>query len=129
MILYSRPRWPRRDHCSRHAVAMREAPGKPEILSANFLEEQDRARDRLMLHARHSDLIVLGRPAQHLSQQLKWHGILAETQVISNGPHALTHHLARAASDLQADMLVVGGFGHSRLRERANPRRERTKPS
>jgi nucleotide-binding universal stress UspA family protein len=26
-------------------------------------------------------------------------------------------HLARAASELQADMLVVGGFGNSRLRE------------
>jgi nucleotide-binding universal stress UspA family protein len=39
--------------------------------------------------------------------------------VISSGPHALTYHLARAASELRADMLVVGGFGHSRLRERA----------
>jgi nucleotide-binding universal stress UspA family protein len=56
---------------------------------------------------------------EHLAERIKWHGISAQIQVISNGHHPLSYHLARAAADLRADLLVVGGFGHSRLRERA----------
>jgi nucleotide-binding universal stress UspA family protein len=184
--------------CSRHSVPMRETPEQPGTVSASFLEEQNRARDRLMQHARHNDLIVLGRashidylpstlmedllvgsgrpiliapdflpttltgtvvlgwketqesaravgaalpllekagkvillhiverePAvsdslKHHPRQLQWHGVAADIHVIAGGPHPLTYHLARAAAELRADLLVAGGFGHSRLRERA----------
>jgi nucleotide-binding universal stress UspA family protein len=184
--------------CSSHAVSMRLSPEKSKTVSASFLEERDHARDRLLMHSRHNDLVVLGRPShidylpsklmedlllscgrpiliapdfspmtvtgtvvvgwketaeaaralgaawplleradrvlllhivedepnipgslKHLVERIKWHGIDAQTEVISSSHHALSYHLARAAADLKADLLVVGGFGHSRLRERA----------
>lgn len=182
--------------CDRHRIPLRTAPDATAALSASFLEERSRAHDRLMIHARHDDLVVLGRSShadylpptlmedllvgcgrplllapdfapvsltgrivvgwketpeaaralgaawpllekakelillslldeaqgtprflEHLALQLRWHGIKAETRVVSGQPHALSHQLARAASDLKADLLVVGAFGHSRLRE------------
>jgi nucleotide-binding universal stress UspA family protein len=183
--------------CSRNSVSMRASPGKSNAVSASFVEEMDHARDRLLMHSRHSDLVVLGRPShidylpsklledllltcgrpiliapdfppvtltgtvvvgwketaeaaralgaawpllekahkvillhivedepsipeslKHLAERIKWHGITAQIVVISSGHHALSYHLARTAADLKADLLVVGGFGHSRLRER-----------
>lgn len=54
----------------------------------------------------------------HLAQQLKWHGITVEPLVIPNrSKEDLTGQLTRVVAELHADMLVVGGFGHSRLRE------------
>lgn len=182
--------------CNRHEVEVRETPEHALSVSSSFLEEQDDARDRLMFHARHSDLVVLGRPShidylpplliedilmecgrpiliapdyspktlsgtivvgwketpqcaralgtaypllekahkvillnlieggcgittslEHLAQRLKWHGISVETHSMASTARTLTYEVARAAADLQADLLVVGAFGHRRLRE------------
>jgi len=46
--------------CSRNSVSMRASPGKSNAVSASFVEEMDHARDRLLMHSRHSDLVVLG---------------------------------------------------------------------
>ncbi|HMK85882.1 MAG TPA: universal stress protein [Steroidobacteraceae bacterium] len=54
---------------------------------------------------------------KHLASQLRWDGIAAELLVIANRSKSLTFELAKAAAELHAEMLVVGGFGHSRLRE------------
>jgi nucleotide-binding universal stress UspA family protein len=53
---------------------------------------------------------------QHLINQLAWHGIAAESRVITGKASAATQ-LPIAAVDLHADLLVVGGFGHGPLRE------------
>jgi nucleotide-binding universal stress UspA family protein len=53
---------------------------------------------------------------QYLISQLAWHGIAAEPRVITGKASAATQ-LPIAAVDLQADLLVVGGFGHGPLRE------------
>ena len=183
--------------CERHEIAIREVPEQALSVSASFLEEQDHALDRLMLHARHSDLVVMGRPShvdympkfliedillgcgrplliapdyspetltgtivvgwketphcaralsaayplleqaqkvillnlieeggagipaslEHLAQRLKWHGMSVETQSLAIPAQTLTYEVSRAAADLHADLLVVGGFGHRRLRE------------
>lgn len=183
--------------CNRYDVEIRETPEHALSVSAGFLEEQDDARGRLIFHARHSDLVVLGRPChidylpsclmegilmecgrpiliapdyppktlsgtvvvgwketphcaralsaayplleqaqkvillnlieggcgigtslEHLAQRLKWHGISVETQSIAGTASTLTYEVSRAAADLHADLLVVGAFGHRRLRER-----------
>ena len=185
-----------RSFCTKHAIEFRTAPGLSKTISASYREEQSFVRERLMLHARHSDLVVLGRPSHvdymppalledllvgcgrplvisadfqpsavtgkivvgwketpesaralgaampllekarevvlldladqlretppylsHVAEQLAWHGIEAEVRVIAAGAEPLTYHLARAAADLHADLLVAGAFGHSRFRE------------
>jgi nucleotide-binding universal stress UspA family protein len=182
--------------CDREQIDIRVKPERTVSVSASFLEEAGYASDRLMLHARHSDLLVLGRPShidylpscligdilmscgrpiliapdyspktllgtvvvgwketpqsaralgaacplleqaekvvllniveggsgipvslEHLAQRLKWHGVSVETHSIASAAHTLTHEVGRAAADLRADLLVVGAFGHRRLRE------------
>ncbi len=182
--------------CHRHEIDIRETPERALAVSASFLEENSDARDRLMFHARHSDLVVLGRPShldylpslliedllmgcgrpiliapdyspktmtgtmvvgwketahcaralsaaypllekaekvillnmiegeagmpqslEHLARRLKWHGISAETRSLASASRPLAQKLSSAAIDLHADLLVVGGYGHRRLRE------------
>jgi len=186
--------------CREHRIDRRESPEACDTVSARWLEDKDGTGDQLVSHARHSDLIVMGRPRHvdympmmlledllvgcgrpiiiapesppkaltgtilvgwketpesaralgaaypllekakqvvllniaeegsanasdhkslaHLAQQLRWHGIAAEPRLI---PHRSKEELARqlrgVAAELNADLLVVGGFGHSRLRE------------
>ena len=49
--------------CERQQVDIRVIPERAVRVSASFFEEQGYASDRLMLHARHSDLVVVGRPS------------------------------------------------------------------
>jgi nucleotide-binding universal stress UspA family protein len=183
--------------CTKHCVDICEVPVASDAVSASWLEEKDGAAGSLVLHARHSDLVVLGRPHHvdymptmliedlltgcgrpiviapetppnsmtgtivvgwketpesaralgaaypllekakhvvllhiaeedsgsqkflaHLARQLKWHGISVEPRVIPNhSKENLSAQLTRVATELHADLLVVGGFGHGRLRE------------
>jgi nucleotide-binding universal stress UspA family protein len=58
-----------------------------------------------------------GALAGRLVDGLGWHGIAAKTRLVStsdmSGPDALLH----AAQDAGADLIVMGAYGHSRLRE------------
>jgi hypothetical protein len=47
--------------CSANKVAVRTTPTTREEVSANWSEETDQPEMNLMFHARHSDLVVLGR--------------------------------------------------------------------
>ena len=98
---------------------MRETPGKPETLSAHFLEEQDHARDRLMVHARHSDLIVLGRPAHidYLPPMLMEDILVGCGRPLLIAPNFLPTTVTGTV--VVGWKETPGGFGHSRLRERA----------
>ncbi|MGC1523293.1 MAG: universal stress protein [Steroidobacteraceae bacterium] len=185
-----------KDFCEEKGVTVQRAPTALPVVTAHWIEETDDAEKRLMLHARHSDLIVLGR--QHtndlmpyeliewlllscghpiliapdstairpmntvvvgwketpeaaravaaaipllkqaarvvlvsveednaadvealegLAQQLKWHGISAETRCIGGKSKTASTELAQIAAELHADLLVVGGYGHKPLRE------------
>ena len=54
-----------RAFCDRHGIAIRDTPERALTVSASFLEESGYALHRLMLHARHCDLVILGR-ASHI---------------------------------------------------------------
>jgi nucleotide-binding universal stress UspA family protein len=54
--------------------------------------------------------------ADRLVRNLAWHGIAATTASLKPGPTGAGATLLAAARD-RADLLVMGGYGHSRLRE------------
>ncbi len=55
---------------------------------------------------------------EHLGQQLAWHGIDAEVSMTGDASRPAAQQLLLRASQLYADLLVVGAFGHGALRER-----------
>jgi len=184
------------EFCREHRVLIRDAPKPVELVSARYSEQIDQPLARLLLQARHSDLVVMGRrrhrdylqgglieallsrggrpvviandsPPQsvagtivvgwketaeaaralaaampllrqarrvvllamkeqggasreqleHLGRQLAWHGIDAEVSIAGDASRPAAQQLALQASQLHADLLVVGAFGHGALRQ------------
>lgn len=56
-------------------------------------------------------------PGGMLCQMLVRHGVKAEVAVLARSLSRISEVLARHALDLNADMLVMGAYGHSRFRE------------
>ncbi|WP_137702760.1 universal stress protein [Marimonas lutisalis] len=56
-------------------------------------------------------------PGGLLSQYLSRHGIRAEVDVLSKTLPRVSDVLMRHASDIEADLIVMGAYGHSRFRE------------
>ncbi len=56
-------------------------------------------------------------PAAQLLTYLARHGIEARHETFDPGQHAVGRALLERAGQLQADLLVMGAYGHSRLRE------------
>lgn len=54
--------------------------------------------------------------AERLAGQLRWHGLTVESHVVPLAD-GIAETLAQAAVAKGADLLVMGGYGHSRLRE------------
>jgi nucleotide-binding universal stress UspA family protein len=63
---------------------------------------------------------VTGRPhprPDRLVEHLAWHGVAAEVRLVSREGRTVGETLAETARELSAGLLVMGGYGHSRLRE------------
>jgi nucleotide-binding universal stress UspA family protein len=83
--------------------------------------------DALPLLTKASEVVVAtieedGRAAARdgvadVTQYLIKHGVHARPQLVDAGGADAGDALAQLASDLQADLVVSGGYGHSRLRE------------
>lgn len=58
-----------------------------------------------------------GASADELSDYLAWHGIEAKPVRLDPGRAVVGEVLLGAATDLGADLLVMGGYSHSRMRE------------
>jgi nucleotide-binding universal stress UspA family protein len=56
-------------------------------------------------------------PTDDLARHLARHGIMVEQKSISHGDINVANALLSYADDVSADLLVMGGYGHSRLRE------------
>jgi nucleotide-binding universal stress UspA family protein len=54
-----------KEFCSKHAIRVRETPDAIAAVTAQYRESLDEPEKHLLLHARHSDLTVLGRPAHN----------------------------------------------------------------
>jgi nucleotide-binding universal stress UspA family protein len=59
----------------------------------------------------------LGNGLADLSRQLAWHGISATVEFISSAAGPARELLISAARSHRVDLLVMGGYGHSRARE------------
>ena len=55
--------------------------------------------------------------AESLAKQLRWHGINANVQVSDSPVISTSKKLEEIAFALDADLLVMGAYGHSRMRE------------
>lgn len=58
-----------------------------------------------------------GQSAEDLAGYLAWHGVRAQVRQFSAGAEPVGATLLRAAAEVSADLLVTGGYGHSRWRE------------
>jgi len=182
-------------YCAEHHLRLRDVPDSAEGVTASWTEERFMHLAQLLVHARHSDLTVLGRrhykdhlpqgliqdvligsgrpiviasdhppralativvgwkeareaaralsaalpllsqaqrivllgvaeegsPSKEaygdLARQLAWHGVNADVSVVGEGSCPAATLLPEAAAGLGADLLVVGSFGRTPLRE------------
>ncbi len=82
--------------CEANAVRIQETPGPGESVSASWMEETENAAKRLMFHARHSDLLVLGRPR---NRDFMPHGLIETLLVGSGRPVIIAPDSATAERD------------------------------
>ncbi len=61
--------------------------------------------------------ITTSRPAQQLARHLKMHDVMLEIDSVSAAGREIGDVLADHASSHDADLLVMGAYGHSRLRD------------
>ncbi len=101
------------------------APPRHLVLAWNGTREAARAvwsaRPFLAVAERVSVVTVLqdgweANPVE-LATYLARHGVAAETHLVKLGDAEVGERLLASAGQLEADLLVMGGYGHSRLRE------------
>jgi nucleotide-binding universal stress UspA family protein len=76
------------DFCKRNGVGFHDTPPPARAVTAAWLEELDQPTERFLFHARHSDLVVLGRRAgrDHLPT-----GLFEDVLVEAGRPIAIAH--------------------------------------
>lgn len=76
-----------------------------------------------LLHQAQVDIVQIGdigedAPASDLAIYLSLHGIHAQIHTVDLGSRAIDSALIDAAGRFNSDLIVMGAYGHSRLRER-----------
>jgi len=106
----------------------RDSFGKRILIAWNDTREAARAvADSMPLLERADAVTVLTiaperddryhEPAQKMVQQLAQHGVHAEASEMAGGDGEAGDLILSRAADLGCDLLVMGGYGHSRTRE------------
>jgi len=106
----------------------RDTIGKRILIAWNESREAARAVADAMPLLEHAEAVTVltvaperedrfHEPAHHLAQQLAQHGIRAETSKLTASDIEAGDLILSRADDLGCDLLVMGGYGHSRTRE------------
>jgi nucleotide-binding universal stress UspA family protein len=109
------PDAPPRSSSGTMLVAWKEAPESARALTAALpLLEQ---AEQIVLLAIDEKGAASREAMDDLARELMWHDIAAQVLVLPSNGRPANSQLAQTAVALNADMLVIGGFGHSQLRE------------
>lgn len=63
------------------------------------------------------DEIAGAAAADHVVQQLAWHGVKADFRLFPRGGRATSEVLSRVAREEKADLMIMGAYGRGRMRE------------
>jgi nucleotide-binding universal stress UspA family protein len=61
--------------------------------------------------------VASGAAGRRISDYLAWHGVKVRLTIITSGPDPVGQVLMTKAAELGSDLVVMGGYGHSRMRE------------
>jgi nucleotide-binding universal stress UspA family protein len=107
-------------------ATMRKPSGEVVLIAWIGEREALRAVRRAMPFLRRASRIEIamvdppaseGSPGGDLALFLSRHGLKVEITTLAGGGEGASHTLRRHVMDLGADLLVMGAYGHSRLRE------------
>ncbi len=94
-------------------VCWKETPEAARALAA-ALPLLEAAQEVILVNAREGD----DRPtADDLARQMAWHGIHPRIQCVTAKNRSTVEALMAAARDFNADLVVMGGYGHARMRQ------------
>jgi nucleotide-binding universal stress UspA family protein len=80
----------------------------------------------LLMKARRVDILVADESdsaaqcldcSEHITQHLRWHGVDAHAHFVLPAGRSVAKAVTETAKGFGADLLVMGAYGHSRLRE------------
>jgi nucleotide-binding universal stress UspA family protein len=79
----------------------------------------------ILAHARHVTIVSVSEngsdedkgSAKCLATYLRWHGIQAQAEMSKSPSISISKKLEEIALGLDADLLIMGAYGHSRMRE------------
>jgi nucleotide-binding universal stress UspA family protein len=97
-------------------VGWKETPEAARALSA-AMPLLKKAQRVILAVVEDGESAPIARAAEDLARQLAWHEIPVETQAIAADGRSVAELLHAAALAARADLLVVGAYGHSRIRE------------
>ena len=100
------------------AIAWKESAEAARAVTASMPLLQKASRIFVLTAAEgDSDTKESVESAEQLRNQLRWHGLTAETHSVVAAGRELPDAVMETARDVGADIMVMGGYGHSRLRE------------
>lgn len=96
-------------------IAWKETPEAARAVAAAmpFLVKADRV---IVLSIGESDAETT-ESAEKLAEQLRWHRLDVEARCLAPADSSAPQTLVRAAQDAKADLIVMGGYSHNRVRE------------
>lgn len=97
------------------AIAWKDTPEAARAVTA-AMPFLDRAKRIVVINvAEHENVTVEG--AEALARNLRWHNVPAEVRYLANPSGSMHDTILTIAREEGADMLVMGGYGHTRLSE------------